>query len=154
MIPGSAVQAQNVKMATLGFDLSPIGRVHSPLTQRSGAPRQPWEDAPEAKLEIYAEFVEGLEGIQPGQDIWVLTWLHESRRSALKVYPRGDHRLTGVFATRSPDRPNPIGLHRTKVLRVDEERFILVRGIEAIDGTPVIDIKPVLGGEATPLVKG
>jgi tRNA-Thr(GGU) m(6)t(6)A37 methyltransferase TsaA len=137
--------------ASPSLNLSPIGRIHSPLTLRSGAPRQPWEDAPQAKLEIYAEFVEGLDGIHAGQDIWVLTWLHESRRSTLKVYPRGDPRLTGVFATRSPDRPNPIGLHRTKVLSVDGDRFVLVQGMEAIDGTPVIDIKPVLDGEATPL---
>jgi hypothetical protein len=88
------MQSQNIEMATPSLNLSPIGQVHSPLTQRSGAPRRPWEDATQAKLEIYAEFVQGLDGIQPGQDIWVLTLLHESRRSTLKVYPRGDTRLT------------------------------------------------------------
>jgi tRNA-Thr(GGU) m(6)t(6)A37 methyltransferase TsaA len=138
-------------MASPTYDFSPIGRVHSPLIQRSGAPRQPWEGAPEATLEIYPEWVEGLDGIQAGQAIWVLTWLHESRRSTLKVYPRGEPRLTGVFATRSPDRPNPIGLHRTRILGVERGQFIRVEGIEAIDGTPVIDIKPVLDGDTAPL---
>jgi tRNA-Thr(GGU) m(6)t(6)A37 methyltransferase TsaA len=138
-------------MASQTYDVSPIGRVHSTLTHRSGAPRQPWEGAPEATLEIYPELVDGLDGIQAGQHIWVLTWLHESRRSTLKVYPRGETRLMGVFATRSPDRPNPIGIHRTKVLGVDRDRFIQVQGIEVIDGTPVIDIKPVLDGEIVPM---
>jgi tRNA-Thr(GGU) m(6)t(6)A37 methyltransferase TsaA len=103
------------------FDIFPIGYVHSALKKRSGAPRQGWEGAPDARLEILPAFVEGLDGIQSGQDIWILTWLHESQRSVLKVHPRGDvlNPLTGVFATRSPDRPNPIGLHRTKVLSVD-----------------------------------
>lgn len=133
------------------LDLSPIGRVHSALTQRSGAPRQAWEGAPAAQIEIYPEFVDALEGIREGQDIWVLTWLHESRRSTLKVYPRGEQPLTGVFATRSPDRPNPIGLHRTRLLRLEDKRFLQIHGIEAIDGTPVVDIKPVLVGETMPL---
>jgi len=138
-------------MALANYNFSPIGRVHSPLIQRSGAPRQPWEGAPEATLEIYSELVDGLDGIQAGQNIWVLTWLHQSRRSMLQAYPRGETRLTGVFATRSPDRPNPIGLHRTKVLGVDGSRFIQVEGIEAVDGTPVIDLKPALHGETAPL---
>jgi tRNA-Thr(GGU) m(6)t(6)A37 methyltransferase TsaA len=128
------------------FDIYPIGRVHSTLKERSGAPRQGWEGAPDARLEIYSPFIEGLDGIEPGQDIWIFTWLHESERSVLKVHPRGDLRnpLTGVFATRSPDRPNPIGLHRAKVLSVDGDRWLQVQGLEAIDDTPIIDIKPVL----------
>jgi tRNA-Thr(GGU) m(6)t(6)A37 methyltransferase TsaA len=128
------------------FDISPIGYVHSTLKERSGAPRQGWEGAPNAKLEIYPGFVQALDGIESGQDIWILTWLHESRRSVLKVHPRGEvsNPLMGVFATRSPDRPNPIGLHRTKVLSVDNDGWIQVEGLEAIDGTPIIDIKPVL----------
>lgn len=138
-------------MASTSYAFSPIGRVHSSLIQRLGAPRQPWGGAPEATLEIYPELVEGLDGIHAGQNIWVLTWLHESQRSTLKVYPRGEPRLTGVFATRSPDRPNPIGLHRTTVRAVNGDRFIQVEGIEAIDGTPVIDIKPVLDRETAPL---
>jgi tRNA-Thr(GGU) m(6)t(6)A37 methyltransferase TsaA len=138
-------------MALASYDFSPIGRVHSPLIQRSGAPRQPWEGAPKATLEIYAELVEGLDGIQAGQNIWVLTWVHESRRSTLKGVSSRRDSAHGRFATRSPDRPNAIGLHRTKVLGVDGGRSIQVEGIEAIDGTPVIDIKPVLDGEIAPL---
>ena len=128
------------------FDIFPIGYVHSTLKERSGAPRQGWEGAPNARLEIHPAFVECLDGVQAGQDIWILTWLHESQRSVLKVHPRDDvlNPLTGVFATRSPDRPNPIGLHRAKVLSVDGDRWLEVQGLEAIDGTPIIDIKPVL----------
>jgi tRNA-Thr(GGU) m(6)t(6)A37 methyltransferase TsaA len=128
------------------FDVSPIGYVRSTLKERSGAPRQGWEGAPDALLEIDPAFVEALDGIQSGQDIWILTWLHESDRSVVKVHPRGDvlNPMTGVFATRSPDRPNPIGLHRAKVLSVDGDGRLQVQGLEAIDGTPIIDIKPVL----------
>ena len=128
------------------FEISPIGYVHSTLKERSGAPRQGWEGAPDARLEILPPFVEGLDGIQPGQNIWILTWLHVARRSVLKVYPRGSrlNPLTGVFATRSPDRPNPIGLHRATVLSIDGDRWLQVQGLEAIDGTPIVDIKPVL----------
>jgi tRNA-Thr(GGU) m(6)t(6)A37 methyltransferase TsaA len=128
------------------FEMSPIGYVRSGLKQRSGAPRQGWEGAPDATLEIDPAFAECLDGIEPGQEIWILTWLHESRRSVHKVHPRGDrlNRLTGVFATRSPDRPNPIGLHRSKVLGMDGGSTVRVQGLEAIDGTPIVDIKPVL----------
>jgi tRNA-Thr(GGU) m(6)t(6)A37 methyltransferase TsaA len=133
------------------FEMCPIGCVHSTLTERAGAPRQGWEGAPEATLEIYPEFVQGLDGIQSGQDIWIFTWLHQSHRSVLKVHPRGDtsNSLAGVFATRSPDRPNPIGLHRAKVVSVDTNSCLHVRDLEAVDGTPILDIKPVLerGGE-------
>jgi tRNA-Thr(GGU) m(6)t(6)A37 methyltransferase TsaA len=126
--------------------ISPIGYVHSTLKQRSDAPRQGWEGAPDARLEIDPAFIECLDGIEPGQDIWIFTWLHEAQRSVLKVHPRGDalNPLTGVFATRSPDRPNPIGLHSAKVLGLDGERWLYVQGLEAIDSTPIIDIKPVL----------
>jgi tRNA-Thr(GGU) m(6)t(6)A37 methyltransferase TsaA len=128
------------------FDVAAIGWVRSSLKERDGAPLQGWEGAPNARVEIDPAFVEGLDGIKPGQDIWIFTWLHESKRSVLKVHPRGDVRnpLTGVFATRSPDRPNPIGLHRARVLSVDEDGRLEVQGLEAIDGTPVVDIKPVL----------
>src|SRR5258708_34954864 len=93
------------------FDISPIGYIHSTLKERSGAPRQGWEGAPNARLEIDPAFVQGLDGIKPGQDIWILTWLHQSQHSVLKVHPRNEvqNPLMGVFATRSPDRPNPIG---------------------------------------------
>ncbi len=126
--------------------ISPIGYVHSTLKQCSDAPRQGWEGAPDARLEIDPAFIECLDGIAPGQDIWIFTWLHEAKRSVFKVHPRGDvlKSLTGVFATRSPDRPNPIGLHRVRVLNMDGNRWLHVQDLEAIDGTPIIDIKPVL----------
>lgn len=128
------------------FEIFSIGYVRSTLKERSGAPRQSWEEAPSAQLEILSAFVEGLDGIESGQEIWILTWLHEGQRSTLTVRPRRDphNPLTGVFATRSPDRPNPIGLHRAKILRIANERWIQVDGLEAIDGTPIVDIKPVL----------
>ena len=128
------------------MNISPIGQVHSSFADRSSAPHQGWEGAPGARLEIHAAFVPGLEGIHPGQDIWIFTWLHQAQRSVLKLHPRGDARnpLTGVFATRSPDRPNPIGLHRARVLTVEEDGWLQVEGLEAIDGTPILDIKPVI----------
>jgi tRNA-Thr(GGU) m(6)t(6)A37 methyltransferase TsaA len=128
------------------FDISPIGYVRSTLRERSGAPRQGWEGAPNARLEIDPAFVQGFDGLKAGEVIWVFTWLHEAQRSVLKVHPRGDVRnpIKGVFATRSPDRPNPIGLHRAKVLSVEADRWLQVQDLEAIDGTPIIDIKPVI----------
>lgn len=128
------------------FEAFPIGYVRSTLKERTGAPRQAWDGAPDARLEIDPAFVDGLSGLEPGQEIWILTWLHQSQRSVLKVHPRGDlaNPLTGVFATRSPDRPNPIGLHRATVLSVDGPGCIQVQALEAIDGTPILDIKPVL----------
>jgi tRNA-Thr(GGU) m(6)t(6)A37 methyltransferase TsaA len=128
------------------FEVSPIGYVHSTLKERSGAPRQPWEGAPSATVQIDPAYLEALEGIEPGHDIWIVTWLHQARRSVLKVHPRGETQnpLAGVFATRSPDRPNPIGLHRVRVLSMDGNGSLHVDALEAIDGTPIIDIKPVL----------
>jgi len=127
------------------FDLSPIGFVRSILKERSLAPHQGWQGAPDAQLEFLPAFLHGLEGLQPGQEIWIFTWLHQSQRSTLKVHPRGDslNALKGVFATRSPDRPNPIGMHRSKILSI-ENGHLQVEALEAIDGTPVIDLKPVL----------
>src|SRR6185437_9882707 len=95
------------------FAFTPIGYVHSVLKERADAPRQGGEGAPDARLEIDAAFVEGLDGIEPGQEIWIFTWLHQAKREVLKVHPRGNplNAERGVFATRSPDRPNPIGLH-------------------------------------------
>lgn len=132
--------------AANGQTVVPIGRVHSSLTRRTGAPRQGYEGAPDARVEIMPAFVQALDGIAAGQEIVLLTWLHEARRDVLKVHPRNNQRapLTGVFATRSPDRPNPIGLHRVLVLAIEDERWLVVRPLEAIDGTPIIDIKPVL----------
>ena len=128
------------------FQMSPIGYVRSILTDRHGAPRQSWEGAPEAQVEILDEFLDALDGIAAGDEIWVLTWLHQSERSVLKVRPRKDpnNPLTGVFATRSPDRPNPIGLHRARILAIENARWLRVHALETIDGTPVLDIKPVL----------
>jgi tRNA-Thr(GGU) m(6)t(6)A37 methyltransferase TsaA len=128
------------------FLLRPIGTVRSILVSRANAPKQGDEGAPEAWLEIEPAFVEGLEGIEPGSEVIILTWFHLSHRDVLKVHPRGDLRRVamGVFATRSPDRPNPIGLHQVTVLEVDAERGLRVHPLEAIDGTPIIDLKPVL----------
>jgi tRNA-Thr(GGU) m(6)t(6)A37 methyltransferase TsaA len=133
-------------METERYDIRPIGWVRSSLTERSKAPRQGREGAPAARLEIAEDVVDGLDGIAAGQKIVIVTWLHQGRRDVLRVRPRSDpmNRLTGVFNTRSPDRPNPIGLHRVTVLSVDGPRSLLVEPLEAIDGTPIVDIKPVL----------
>jgi tRNA-Thr(GGU) m(6)t(6)A37 methyltransferase TsaA len=129
------------------FEITAIGLVRSAMRDRSAAPRQGSEGAPDATLEILPEFLEGLTGVEPGQDIWVLTWLHESQRSVLQVHPRGDPQnpLAGVFATRSPDRPNPIGLHRCRILNI-AGNLLEVAALEAIDGTPIVDLKPVIEG--------
>lgn len=129
-------------------ELAPIGRVASPLTDVAAAPKQGDEGAPEAWIVISPAVAAGLEGIGVGDELIVLTWLDRASREVLRVHPRGDvsRPPQGVFATRSPDRPNPIGLHRVEVAEVDGAR-LRVRGLEAIDGTPVLDLKPVLGGE-------
>jgi len=128
------------------FAIRPIGHVESPLTSTADAPRQGDEGAPPAYLILDSEVHAGLDGIAVGDEIIVLTWLHEADRRALTVHPRGD--LTrpeqGVFSTRSSSRPNPIGLHRVRVLNLEGIR-IQVSGLEAIDGTPIVDLKPVLG---------
>lgn len=131
---------------TSDYVLRPIGVVRSRLTARAEAPRQGSEGAPEAWVEIDPTFADALVGIAAGDEVLLLTWLHLSDRDVLKVHPRGDpeHPLAGVFATRSPDRPNPIGLHRVRVLEVAAPARLRVWPLEALDGTPVIDIKPVL----------
>jgi tRNA-Thr(GGU) m(6)t(6)A37 methyltransferase TsaA len=123
-----------------------IGWVHSSLRRVEDAPMQGHEGAPDADLQIEPAFLRGLDGLEVGQDILILTWLHQARRDVLAVHPRDDlaRPLTGVFATRSPDRPNPIGLHRVKLLAIGDGGSLRVQGLEAIDGTPVLDIKPVL----------
>ena len=132
------------------YEIVPIGRVHSTLRHRADAPKQGWEGAPDARLEIFPEYVTALDGITAGSEIVVLTWLHEGERDVLKVRPRDDasRPLTGVFATRSSNRPNPVGLHPVIVLGMTDDGWLDVRGLEAIDGTPVIDIKPVFNPPA------
>jgi tRNA-Thr(GGU) m(6)t(6)A37 methyltransferase TsaA len=127
--------------------VNPIGVIRSALKTRGAAPKQGREGAPDAWLEVSPGVAEGVDGIVAGAHIVILTWLHRARRDVLKVHPRSDRRnpLTGVFATRSPDRPNPVGLHRVTVRKVVKNR-LRIGPIEAIDGTPVIDIKPVLAG--------
>jgi tRNA-Thr(GGU) m(6)t(6)A37 methyltransferase TsaA len=127
------------------FQLRPIGIVRSLLTSRREAPKQGDEGAPDAWLEIYPWAADGLLRMAVGDELLVITWLHQGRRDTLQVHPRGDERnpLTGVFATRSPDRPNPLGLHPVVVREIDGLR-LRIGPMEAIDGTPVVDIKPVL----------
>jgi tRNA-Thr(GGU) m(6)t(6)A37 methyltransferase TsaA len=134
-------------MSLVPFELHPVGVVRSPLPDRASAPLQGDEGAPDAWIELTEPVVEALDGIQPGDDLFVITWLHQARREVLKVRPRGDEGrpLAGVFATRSPDRPNPLGLHRVTVVEVADGK-LQVGPLEAIDGTPVVDIKPVLRG--------
>jgi tRNA-Thr(GGU) m(6)t(6)A37 methyltransferase TsaA len=130
------------------YCLRPIGVVRSVLKERSGAPRQGREGAPDVRIELNPEVAEGLEGLAVNMEIVVVTWLHQGRREVLKVHPRGNKNvLSGVFATRSPDRPNPLGLHRVTVLEISG-RELRVGPLEAIDGTPVVDIKPVLSNSA------
>jgi len=125
--------------------LRPIGVIRSVLKQRGKAPMQGAEGAPDAWIEVKAFAASALEGLAAGDDIIVITWLHRARRDVMKVHPRSDRSrpLTGVFATRSPDRPNPLGLHRVTVRRISGTR-LRVGPLEAIDGTPVVDIKPVI----------
>ena len=133
------------------YELRPIGRVESPLTDRAAAAKQGDEGAPRARVVFLPEFREAASGLREGDEVLVLTWLHLGRRDVLSVHPRGDAKrpLTGVFATRSPDRPNPIGLHAVAIEAVEEDA-ITVRDLEAIDGTPVLDVKPVLGKRDEP----
>jgi tRNA-Thr(GGU) m(6)t(6)A37 methyltransferase TsaA len=132
-------------VAAVSYSLEPIGFIRSDLKCRDEAPRQGLEGAPDAWLEVNPCFVEALQGIVVGQELIIVTWLHEARRNRLKVHPRGDKSsaLTGAFSTRSPDRPNPLGLHRVTVREIVGDG-IGIGPMEAIDGTPVADIKPVL----------
>ncbi len=132
------------------YTLDPIGVVRSVLRRLEDAPMQGDEGAPEAWLELTPLAVPGLMGIMAGDELIVLTWLHLAQRDVLQVHPRGDlnRPLTGVFATRSPDRPNPIGLHRVSVLQVSKQT-VQVAPLEAIDGTPIVDIKPVLASSTS-----
>jgi tRNA-Thr(GGU) m(6)t(6)A37 methyltransferase TsaA len=130
------------------YAVQPIGRVESPLVDRDHAPLQGDEGAPEAWLVFDEGVREGIVDLRAGTDVLVLTWLDRARRDVLWVRPRGDptRPVTGVFSTRSPDRPNPVGLHRVSIVEVDGLR-VRVRHMEALDGTPIVDVKPVLGTE-------
>jgi tRNA-Thr(GGU) m(6)t(6)A37 methyltransferase TsaA len=132
-------------MTVTSFDVRAIGRVESSLTDPESAPRQADEGAPEAWLVFEPDVLEGLRSIRPGDEVIVITWLDRARRDALSVHPRGDvsRPQEGVFSTRSPHRPNPIGLHRVEVMAVDGGR-VRVRSLEAVNGTPILDVKPVL----------
>ncbi|WP_458690835.1 tRNA (N6-threonylcarbamoyladenosine(37)-N6)-methyltransferase TrmO [Nocardia tengchongensis] len=132
------------------FEVRAVGRVRSSLTARAGAPRQADEDAPPAEIVLAAEYAAAAADLRPGMRVILLTWLHAGSRDVLAVHPRGDRSRTptGVFATRSPDRPNPIGLHEVTLTAVSPE-VLGVAGLEAIDGTPILDIKPVLGSIET-----
>lgn len=126
--------------------MRPVGYVRSPLRDRRDAPRQAHEGAPEAVLELEPEFAPALQLIAPGDDLILLTWLHLADRSVLQTHPRDDPTapLTGVFATRSSDRPNPIGLHRVTVTAIESRTRLRVAALEAIDGTPILDLKAVM----------
>ena len=127
------------------YVLHPIGWVESPVLDYSMAPQQGDEGAPDAWLVFDPSVHDGLRDLHPGTDVMVLTWLHRASRDTLAVHPRGDRARpeTGVFSTRSPDRPNPVGLHRVSILSVDGTR-VQVRNLEAFNGTPIVDVKPVL----------
>ncbi len=126
-----------------GVELWPVGRVESELTRREDAPKQHGDGAPDAVVVLDPRYLDAASDIRPGDRLVLLTWLHLSDRDVQRVHPRGDEGrpLTGVFSTRSPARPNPVGLHEVEVLEAGRGR-LRVRGLEALDGTPVIDIKP------------
>ena len=132
-------------MAESRYEVVPVGWVKSPLTEMAQAPMQADEGAPPAWLIFEAGVGDAIRDLRPETEIIVLTWLDRADRNVLRTIPRGDPRnpMTGVFSTRSPDRPNPIGLHRVRIAEMAGLRM-LVHGLEAIDGTPVADVKPVL----------
>jgi tRNA-Thr(GGU) m(6)t(6)A37 methyltransferase TsaA len=130
------------------MELQPIGTVRSPLEDPATAPKQGDEGAPDAWLVLEPSLVAGIDGIGAGDQVLILTWLDRASRDVLAVHPRGDRSrpAQGVFSTRSPDRPNPIGLHRVEVAEIDGNR-LRVHGLEALDGTPILDLKPVLSND-------
>jgi len=131
----------------ISYEIRPIGYVESLLVDRETAPKQGSEGAPDAWQVFNPDVAEGIRNLAVGADVFVLTWLHQAQRDVLAVHPRDDPRNpeTGVFSTRSQDRPNPIGLHRVHISAIDGPR-VLVRDLEAFDGTPIVDVKPVLAG--------
>jgi tRNA-Thr(GGU) m(6)t(6)A37 methyltransferase TsaA len=130
------------------FDVKPIGTVRSLLADLDVAPRQPDEDAPPAWLVFEPDVLEGLRDVRPGDEMILLTWLDQARRDVLSVHPRGDVNRpeTGVFSTRAPNRPNPIGLHPVEITDVDGHQ-LRVRRLEAVNGTPIVDLKPVISAD-------
>jgi tRNA-Thr(GGU) m(6)t(6)A37 methyltransferase TsaA len=132
-------------ISDVSYIVHPIGYVASPLVSRDMAPKQGDEGAPEAWLEFTEGVRAGLRDLRPGAEVLVLTWLDRASRDVLAVRPRDDpaRPVTGVFSTRSPDRPNPVGLHRVTIVSIDGTR-VRVRDLEALDGTPIVDVKPVL----------
>jgi tRNA-Thr(GGU) m(6)t(6)A37 methyltransferase TsaA len=130
------------------LSITPIGWVESPLTDIASAPNQGDEGAPDAWLSFEPTVLEALDGIRAEDEVIVLTWLDRARRDVLRVHPRGDvsRPQQGVFSTRSPHRPNPIGLHRVKIASIEGDR-VRVRNLEAVDGTPIVDVKPVLSSD-------
>src|SRR5215510_1844860 len=132
------------------FTIRPIGRVRSPLIDRNLAPKQGDEGAPEAWLEFAPDVEPGLRDLQVGDEVLVLTWLDQADRGTLRVHPRDDPSvpLRGVFSTRSADRPNPVGVHRVTIVEVAAPTRVRVRALEAIDGTPIVDLKPTLDRRA------
>lgn len=127
------------------YEVRPVARVESPLTDPAAAPKQGFEGGAEAWLSFDTAVLDALDGLAPGDRVILLTWLDRADRGTLRVHPRDDVRnpLRGVFGTRSADRPNPIGLHEVEILAIDGARM-RVAPLEAVDGTPVLDVKPVL----------
>ena len=130
------------------FQLTPVGRVESSLTDLDLAPNQGDEGAPSAWLVFEPDVLDALDGIRPKDEVILLTWLDRARRDVVRVHPRGDvsRPQQGVFSTRSPARPNPIGLHRVEVETIEGNRM-RVSNLEAINGTPIVDVKPVLSSD-------
>jgi len=145
LLPLRIVRSINEEAYVTSFEVKAIGKVESPLTDLASGPRQADEGAPEAWLVFEPEMLEGLLSVRSGDEVIVITWLDRARRDVLSVHPRGDSSRPqeGVFSTRSPHRPNPIGLHRVEIIAVDGRR-VRVRHLEALNGTPILDIKPVL----------
>lgn len=139
---------REMSVTSFEIEIKVIGRVESPLTDLASAPRQADEGAPEAWLVFEPEVLEGLRSLRPGDEVLVITWLDRACRDILSVHPRGDTSRApeGVFSTRSPHRPNPIGLHRVEITAIDGRRA-RVRHLEALDGTPILDVKPILSGD-------
>jgi tRNA-Thr(GGU) m(6)t(6)A37 methyltransferase TsaA len=144
-VPCRRLRREAAELSQIRYDVQPIGRIESPLVDKDSAPRQGDEGAPDAWLVFNPDVAEGIRDLAAGTEIILLTWLDRAGRDVLVVHPRGDRQrpVLGVFSTRSPDRPNPIGLHRVQVVSIEGLR-VQVRNLEALDGTPIVDVKPVL----------